>query len=919
VTSQIRVEIAMKNQSEKILLGKSEDTAISIQQTQRPWALDVDAFTIPTDLSGSLTGGLGDALEKALDGELWSLFKNLAEAALKEHSGYSPERPLRLDVPDEIRKAGIAPVAFIATAFHPKADYPFAAAAATAVAQMAATTGLKRVAISFLGSGKGGLDSVKVGLAMADRLLKAGPYGDLEEIILTTTNPKSVQAVSAYADSLRATDATVKTGPDSGSDGGKASESINAPHSGRPMLKTGDMGEAVKQLQERLVFLETGLSAADVSGVFDPKTESALRAFQQKWNLAADGIAGPGTWDALMRAAKPTPPGALFDYRDFLIEKALHNDQWAQVDLLDYGLYAKAITEIIKEEDKKTQPPLTIAILAPWGQGKTTLMRYVQRAFASDRPLTGLDTTNTGVLTVKKLLSTGDHQPKLAGSIAYPTVWFNPWKYQSSDQIYAGMAHAIITQLVAYLKPAAREKFWLHLNLKRIDINAIRSKIHQAIITQFASKLSAGIIVGTLLLFSLPLIAAYLLLQQNIAAPSSAVWIKSVSALASFFGLCGPSIKGYLKSQSDVLNEQLKDTFQDVVTSPDYEKKIGLFHDVEADLERVFELLVEKSKPAVIFIDDLDRCSPDKVVEVIEAMNLIINSDFSTKCYFIIGMDAQMVAAALDEKYESMVGKFREEENKYGSIGWYFLDKFIQMPIILPILSPEKKEHLLRGLFERSVSPQAGRDDEAVSAEDRQVIQNYFQSKKSQASREKLEVRIKTKPEIKKEFIKQSIEEVKEDSPVIIEQLKSFAPYLGTSPRSIKRFANMFRFYNIYQELRSFEGLPYAKPDALAKWLVLNLRYPQLVRFLQWEREDKIVNSRVPSEKAAVLDGLIERFVEANGAKIDQKLSNAWKAEIEMLELESFDWLQEHDLLKLLVEFNREDGRLESAVACNVW
>ena len=68
------------------------------------------------------------------------------------------------------------------------------------------------------------------------------------------------------------------------------------------LLKRGDNNENVKQLQTKL-----GL---DPIGNFGPKTEDAVKAFQSKNGLTADGIVGDGTWNKIMGtapAAAPTP------------------------------------------------------------------------------------------------------------------------------------------------------------------------------------------------------------------------------------------------------------------------------------------------------------------------------------------------------------------------------------------------------------------------------------------------------------------------------------------------------------------------------------------------------------------------------------------------------------------------------------
>ena len=65
------------------------------------------------------------------------------------------------------------------------------------------------------------------------------------------------------------------------------------------LLKRGDNNEQVKQLQIKL-----GLEPI---GNFGPKTEDAVKAFQSKNGLTADGIVGEGTWVKIMGEGTPAP------------------------------------------------------------------------------------------------------------------------------------------------------------------------------------------------------------------------------------------------------------------------------------------------------------------------------------------------------------------------------------------------------------------------------------------------------------------------------------------------------------------------------------------------------------------------------------------------------------------------------------
>lgn len=66
-----------------------------------------------------------------------------------------------------------------------------------------------------------------------------------------------------------------------------------------PILRRGDRGPAVIQLQERLKAIN--LYPGEVDGIFGEGTESAVEAAQKDAGLTADGVVGPATWQALLR------------------------------------------------------------------------------------------------------------------------------------------------------------------------------------------------------------------------------------------------------------------------------------------------------------------------------------------------------------------------------------------------------------------------------------------------------------------------------------------------------------------------------------------------------------------------------------------------------------------------------------------
>ncbi|HEV8566671.1 MAG TPA: peptidoglycan-binding domain-containing protein [Actinoplanes sp.] len=69
-----------------------------------------------------------------------------------------------------------------------------------------------------------------------------------------------------------------------------------------PVLRKGqhDGEPPVERLQFMLNFVK-GVDELTVDGIFGPKTEAAVRAFQADENLTVDGIVGRHTWTALLR------------------------------------------------------------------------------------------------------------------------------------------------------------------------------------------------------------------------------------------------------------------------------------------------------------------------------------------------------------------------------------------------------------------------------------------------------------------------------------------------------------------------------------------------------------------------------------------------------------------------------------------
>jgi hypothetical protein len=620
------------------------------------------------------------------------------------------------------------------------------------------------------------------------------------------------------------------------------------------------------------------------------------------------------------------------DNKLFQTQTQLISDVWAEKDKLGYEKYAKTIYEIIKDE--KSQPPLTIAIIAPWGHGKTTMMRYVERHFNKTGEnkkeadiikektkkswinrlfITKTKINNTVSSTFEDFTSWVNNPIQPFFKFKSPTIWFNPWRYQSSEQIWAGLAHAIISQLAGKLNTLEKERFWFQLRLSRIDVQAIRKDVHKLIIDK---------LLPSLIFFLVAIISFVFFYIRD--------W-DSIFGYLSGGLFTTASIQG-LYAYSKVLNKNIEGKFSKYIKEPDYEGKLGLFYEVNKDLENVFTNLVQKE--AVIFIDDLDRCSPKIVAEVFEAINMLLNSPFGKNCYFIIGMDAQMVAASLDVEYANLQGKFKVIEDRLGSIGWYFLDKFIQLPFFIPIMDSDKQKKYLEELFsgENPILPGDTRTSNKTKNNNESNI--LTDEKKSEISKDAKIVLESNDTQIIKEVVKrrgaeaknfinaiieQGVKDITEDSKEIKENIIEFADYLNFSPRALKRFANLIMFYTIQQKLRMLK-----EPDSivstrsLAKWLIINQGWPQLIRWVQWDREERLCKTTIPKVKAEKIDSIIGEIKNENNAGFE-KCYDSWLKKISCEDENHLSWLRDKNLFKLLYEKHSEESTLSKALEYNVW
>ena len=84
----------------------------------------------------------------------------------------------------------------------------------------------------------------------------------------------------------------------------------------------------------------------------------------------------------------------------------------------------------------------------------------------------------------------------------------------------------------------------------------------------------------------------------------------------------------------------------------------------------------------VVFVDDLDRCLPEKAIEVLEAIKLFVDAP---GCVFVLGLDQDVIARGIEMKYKEL-GEKKDGEGKgqFTIEGMRYLEKIIQLPFQIP-------------------------------------------------------------------------------------------------------------------------------------------------------------------------------------------------------------------------------------------
>ncbi|TDU62097.1 putative KAP-like P-loop ATPase [Prosthecobacter fusiformis] len=266
-----------------------------------------------------------------------------------------------------------------------------------------------------------------------------------------------------------------------------------------------------------------------------------------------------------------------------------------------------------------------------------------------------------GKTSIMKML-----EQKLATDESVAVLYFDAWLFEGYDDAKSALISSIITQLTEHRNFPQEVKAQAASLLGRVNYMRLLKMGWDNV--------------------ALPAVLAY--------ATGGATAVPSlISSLSGLFR--GNGKEPQAPKESPLGSETLSELV--------IESKEGTEHDVRSFRREFGELLnASKFKALVVLIDDLDRCSPDRIVENLEAIKLFLNVD---KTAFVIGADHRIVRHAIAVRYKDAL----EAAKTYAVAGQQvdageqlvrdYLEKLVQVPYHLPRLAPAEIETYLTLLF----------------------------------------------------------------------------------------------------------------------------------------------------------------------------------------------------------------------------
>lgn len=440
------------------------------------------------------------------------------------------------------------------------------------------------------------------------------------------------------------------------------------------------------------------------------------------------------------------------------------SDNETTEDLLGFQVHADLIRSIVTDPKML---PATIGVFGDWGSGKTSVMRMLEKSFDPDN--------------YKQDSEERTQYEKIA------CLYFNGWLFEGYDDAKSAIISSILLQLSEHQRfgPKIRDKA-ANL-LKSVDsMRLVRLGLQHVALPTFAAYISGG----------------------------ASLFPSIVGGASSVFG------KKEEVSEEDNSEETAAEENVDLDKLIDANKPPSAHLDVRSFRDKFSSLIAECNIDSlVVLIDDLDRCSPERIIDNLEAIKLFLNVDQTA---FVIGADPRIVRHAIATRYKpDQIQEQDDQEESAHRLVIDYLEKLIQIPYHLPRLSPTEVETYMVLLF-------CLRDLEKEDAETCLVAFHSFRENNRYSVFGYTNVTEALGERDIPDSLSKSLTFSAASAPLITEGLKG-------NPRQVKRFLNAFV---LRRQLAEVAKLEYIRDDVLVKLMVLEYGHPTEYRQLyNWQAE----------------------------------------------------------------------------------
>jgi hypothetical protein len=533
-----------------------------------------------------------------------------------------------------------------------------------------------------------------------------------------------------------------------------------------------------------LPLLGTGVLRLDVSTI----AAAVIRAIWRDFALAPRGqleqvvflALEDETADAIVEAwtkAEETWGPAVAASVELLSDAPISEERH---DLLGHADLAAALAVLI--DHRSTGTPLTIAINAPWGAGKTSLTYFIESEL--------------------KDLRIRDALPIICR--------FNAWYHDDAPNIATALA-AAVARSVSHERATWR-RFFDPLPSRLLTAKERRRRhfwvtsvgIALALIVYFTSKLFTN-------------------------ATSRGITFAVIVGLLPALGQQLVSLSG------------TADQVADLVRTPDAAFATGSVKDISDDLRELIHQATRRgrrkkhpppTRRLVVFIDDLERCQPAKSIAVCETVTQLLAHE---DVVVVLVGDIQALANAAEIKYKDLVPRYATpstggngDHPRPSSFGHIYLDKIIQFRFDLPTHDREVLKRVARELLNVGEGPRdASTADEspsgeATSAADRPGTASATAEHTVSASPHEGDGDSQ-----KRTDTLQILEEL-DNGRYVDKGYLAIAEYVPPFPRDVKRVLNRIRFM-LYLSMRRrlLEPAGPLTSECIAKWALVTEKWPE--------------------------------------------------------------------------------------------